>query len=254
VRRVPRDGAFPLSYTLDSIGPLANSAACCAAYDSILADDPTPPAPLQARGLRLLVPRGSALEDLDAPVAKAFQDALHVLGKAGALIEERALPAFDRQAEYFRNGGFAAAEAYAIHRGRAGRFAEYDPRIAKRVVLGKDIAGYELVELGLLREAYQREVGAAVAAFDAFVMPTAPCVAPTIAEAEASDEAYFRWNGRILRNTGLVNFLDGCALSLPCQAPGTAPVGLMLGGVAMQDRHLLGVGIAVEGALAAGRA
>jgi aspartyl-tRNA(Asn)/glutamyl-tRNA(Gln) amidotransferase subunit A len=254
VRRVPRDGAFPLSYTLDSIGPLANSAACCAAYDSILSGDATPPAPLQARGLRLLVPRGSALEDLDTPVAKAFQDALHAMSRAGALIEERALPAFDRQAEYFRNGGFAAAEAYAIHRGRAARFADYDPRIAKRVVLGKDIAGYELVELGLLREAYQREVGAAVAAFDAFVMPTAPCVAPTIAEAEASDEAYFRWNGRILRNTGLVNFLDGCALSLPCQAPGTAPVGLMLSGVAMQDHHLLGVGIAVEGALAAARA
>jgi aspartyl-tRNA(Asn)/glutamyl-tRNA(Gln) amidotransferase subunit A len=254
VRRVPREGAFPLSYTLDSIGPLANSAACCAAYDGVLSGDATPPPTLQARGLRLLVPRSSALEDLDGPVGKAFEAALQALAGAGALIEERAVPAFDRQAEYFRNGGFAAAEAYAIHRGRAARLAEYDPRVAKRVVLGKEIAGYELVELALLREWYQGEVGAAVAGFDAFLMPTAPCVAPAIAETEASDEAYFRWNGRILRNTGLVNFLDGCALSLPCHAPGTAPVGLMVCGMAMQDRYLLGVGIAVEGALAALRA
>src|SRR5213078_2556683 len=35
-RRVPLEGAFPLSYTLDSVGPLANSVDCCAAYDSIL--------------------------------------------------------------------------------------------------------------------------------------------------------------------------------------------------------------------------
>lgn len=254
MRRVPREGAFPLSFTLDSVGPLANSAACCAAFDAVLSGDPSPSLRLRARGLRLLVPRSSALEDLDAPVASAFQQALRTLSQAGALIEERALPAFDRQAEYFRNGGFAAAEAYAIHRGRAARLAEYDPRVAKRVVLGKDIAGFELVELGLVREAYQREVRAAVAGFDAFVMPTAPCVAPTIAEAEASDEAYFRWNGRILRNTGLVNFLDGCALSLPCHAPGTAPVGLMVCGTAMQDSHVLAVGVAVEDALAAARA
>jgi aspartyl-tRNA(Asn)/glutamyl-tRNA(Gln) amidotransferase subunit A len=89
-----------------------------------------------------------------------------------------------------------------------------------------------------------------MAPYDAFLVPTAPCVAPTIAEASASDEAYFRWNGRILRNTGLVNFLDGCAATLPCHARGEAPVGLMVCGVAMADRHVLATARAVEGALA----
>ena len=253
-RRVPRQGAFPLSYTLDSIGPLANTAACCAAYDAVLAGESDPlPAGLPARGLRLLLPRSSALEDLDPEVAKAFDGALAALSRAGAVIEERKVPAFDHQAEYFRNGGFAAAEAYAIHRRWSDRFGDYDPRVAKRVGFGKDIAAWEHVELTLLRDAYMREIGALMAPFDAFVMPATPCVAPAIAEASASDEAYFRWNGRILRNTGLANFLDGCAATVPCHQPGEAPVGLMLSGVAMSDRHVLAVACGVEGVLA-GRA
>jgi aspartyl-tRNA(Asn)/glutamyl-tRNA(Gln) amidotransferase subunit A len=254
MRRVSRQGAFPLSYTLDSVGPLAGSVACCAAYDAILAGEGDAQlAELPARGLRLLLPRSSALEDLDPQVAKAFDASLAALSRAGAAVVEQKVPAFDRQAEYFRNGGFAAAEACAIHRRWAARSGEYDPRVARRVLLGKDIAGWEYVELGLMRDAYIKEVGILMAPFDAFLMPTAPCIAPAITEAGASDEAYFRWNSRILRNTGLVNFLDGCAATLPCQAKGEAPVGLTAGGVAMSDRRLLAVARAVEVALA-GRA
>src|SRR3954463_2119172 len=55
-RRVPRDGAFPLSYTLDSVGPLANSVPCCAAYDAVLADEPGELPTSLAKGLRLLLP------------------------------------------------------------------------------------------------------------------------------------------------------------------------------------------------------
>jgi aspartyl-tRNA(Asn)/glutamyl-tRNA(Gln) amidotransferase subunit A len=250
-RRVPRQGAFPLSFTLDSVGPLANSVACCAAYDAVLAGEPEAPlAELPVRGLRLLVPRCNALDDLDREVAQAFDASLASLSRAGALVEERAVPAFDRQDLYFRNGGFAAAEAYAIHRRWLERLGEYDPRVSRRVVLGKDIAGWEVVELGRLREAFIAGIEELMAPFDAFLLPTTPCVAPTIAEASASEEAYFRWNGRILRNTGLVNFLDGCAATLPCHAPGTAPVGLMVSGLAMSDRRLLAVARAVEGALA----
>ena len=250
-RRVPRQGAFPLSYTLDSVGPLANTVACCAAYDAVLAGEPDSALKeLPARGLRLLLPRSSAIEDLDPAVAKAFESSLAALSRAGAVIEERKVPSFDRQTEYFRNGGFAASEAYAIHKRWAARFAEYDPRVAKRVALGKDIAAWEHVELGLMREAYMKEAGELMAPFDAFLIPTTPCVAPTIAEASASDEAYFRWNSRILRNTGLANFLDGCAATLPCHAPGEAPVGLMVCGVAMSDRHVLAAARAVEGVLA----
>jgi aspartyl-tRNA(Asn)/glutamyl-tRNA(Gln) amidotransferase subunit A len=255
MRRISREGAFPLSYTLDSVGPLANTIACCAAYDAVLAAEENPRlAALPAKGLRLLVPRSSVLEDLDPEVGKAFDAALAALGRAGATLEERKVPAFDRQGEYFKSGGFAAAEAYQIHRPYADRWSEYDPRVARRIGYGKDIAGWELVELGLLRQAYMDEIGRLAAPFDAFLMPTAPCIAPTIAEASASDDAYFKWNGRILRNTGIVNFLDGCAATVPCHPAGTAPVGLMVCGVAMADRHVLAAARAIEAVLAKSRA
>lgn len=248
--RLPREGAFPLSFTLDSVGPLANSVACCAAYDAVLSGEGDPSLPaMELKGLRLLLPRSSALDDLDADVAKAFESTLQKLSRAGAAIVERPTPAFDRQAEYFKGGGFAGAEAYYIHRERLDRLGEFDPRVGKRIVLGKDISGPEYVALGFLRRQYQAEVGAAMSGFDAFVIPSAPCVAPSIAEADASDEAYFRWNARLLRNHGLVNFLDGCALSLPCHEPGAAPVGLMVAGLGGWDRRLLATGCAIERAL-----
>jgi aspartyl-tRNA(Asn)/glutamyl-tRNA(Gln) amidotransferase subunit A len=249
-RRIPRDGAFPLSYTLDSVGPLGNSVAACAEIDAILAAEPAHAlTTLPVRGLRLMVPRSSALDDLDAPVEHAFAAALATLARAGAAIIERPMPMFDRQAEYFRSGGFAGAEAYAIHQPHLAHLAEYDPRVGQRVILGNALTGADYVELGRLRSAFIDEVEAAAAPFDAILMPTVPCVAPTIAECTASDEDYFRWNARILRNTGLVNFLDGCAVTLPCQAPDTAPVGLSVCGTAMSDRYTLAVAAAIEAVL-----
>jgi aspartyl-tRNA(Asn)/glutamyl-tRNA(Gln) amidotransferase subunit A len=249
--RVPLDGAFPLSFTLDSIGPLANSVECCAAYDAVLSGEATLLADLDVRGLRFLLPRSSAIEDLDAHVGTTFEAALKALSRAGASVLEVAVPAFDRQAEYFKGGGFAGAEAYYLHRERLDRVAEFDPFVGKRVLLGKDLSAADYVALKFLREDYQREIGALLAPYDALVMPTAPCVAPAIAEASASEEAYFRWNTRLLRNHGLINFLDGCAVSLPCHAKGSAPVGLMVCGTAGTDRRILAVSRAIERALSA---
>jgi aspartyl-tRNA(Asn)/glutamyl-tRNA(Gln) amidotransferase subunit A len=249
-RRVPREGAFPLSFTLDSIGPLANSVACCAAYDAILAGDKPELLPeLPAKGLRLLLPRSSALDDLDANVTRTFVSTLSRLSKAGAVLTEVKVPAFDRQAEYFKGGGFAGAEAYYIHKPYLSRAAEYDPRVVKRVMMGWEASAADYLLLGELRTAFIREVETLAAPYDAIVMPTTPCTAPTIAETQASDEDYFRWNARIMRNTGLINFLDGCAATLPCHAKGAPPVGLMVCGTAMSDRRTLAVAAAIEQAL-----
>jgi len=246
-RRVPREGAFPLSFTLDSIGPLANSVACCAMYDAILAGEAAVPLPeVPAKGLRLLLPRSSALDDLDACVTRTFVSTLAKLSKAGVAFTDVKVPAFDRQNEYFKAGGYASAEAYHVHKPYLARLAEYDPRVGKRVLLGKDFLASDYLALGELRAAFIREVEALAAPYDAIVMPTTPCMAPTIAETEASDDEYFRWNFRIMRNTGLVNFFDGCAVTLPCHARGAPPVGLMVCGTAMSDRRTLAVAAAVE--------
>jgi aspartyl-tRNA(Asn)/glutamyl-tRNA(Gln) amidotransferase subunit A len=91
------------------------------------------------------------------------------------------------------------------------------------------------------------DLESAVRGFDALLMPTTPDTAPTIAEVIASDETYFRFNSRMLRNPALINLFDGCALSIPCHRPGDAPVGLMVAGVSGQDSRVLSSGIAIEG-------
>ena len=90
-----------------------------------------------------------------------------------------------------------------------------------------------------------------MAPFDALICPTVPCVAPTIDEVSASAEAYVNANLRLLRNTGVANMLDGCAITLPCHSPsdGELPVGLMLVGVGGSDRRLLAIAQGVEAAL-----
>jgi aspartyl-tRNA(Asn)/glutamyl-tRNA(Gln) amidotransferase subunit A len=197
-----------------------------------------------------MLPESSALRDLDAEVEKAFQQAIASLGKAGAAIAEVPMPAFDRQSEYFKGGGFAGAEAYYLHRPNIDRLAEYDPWVAKRVLMSKDLSAADYVGFGFLREEFMKSTAIAAAPFDAILMPTVPCVAPAIAEAGKSDEDYFRWNFRIMRNTGLVNFLDGCAATLPIHERGAAPVGLMVCGIAGTDRRTLAVAAAIERALA----
>jgi Asp-tRNA(Asn)/Glu-tRNA(Gln) amidotransferase A subunit family amidase len=87
---------------------------------------------------------------------------------------------------------------------------------------------------------------ACIAPFDALIMPTVPIIAPTIADLEASEEAFFKANGLLLRNPSAINLLDGCAVSLPCHEPGTLPVGLMVAGAAMSDSKILAVARAIE--------
>ena len=91
--RIPRDGVVPLSTTLDSIGPLANSIACCAIADAVMAGEPAEaPAPMPVDGLRLLVPRSHVFEGLAPEVAAAFEAACSALSRAGARITDRPLP------------------------------------------------------------------------------------------------------------------------------------------------------------------
>lgn len=249
--RIPREGAFPLSWTLDSVGPLANSVACCATYDAILAGAPADSLPdWSLKGLRLMVPTSILTQELDPAVAQAFERSLSALSKAGALVTELAVPAFTRAMDLYKNGGFAGAEAYAIHRSRLeSRAAQYDPRVSKRVILAKGFAAADYIQLGLDRVAFIREAEALGASYDAMVYPTVAATAPTIEETDRSDEDYFRWNLRLLRNTGLANVLDGCCVTLPCHSPGAAPVGFSVAGFAGADRRILTVARAVEQAL-----
>jgi len=137
-RRVPLDGAVPLSFTLDSIGPLARTVNCCAVLDAVLANEPfTPLQPRPIKGMRLAVPNTVALDDLEDAVAKTFERALEKLAREGALIERIAVPEFLDIAPMSAKGGFAAAESYAWHRYLIVAKGDiYDPRVASRIMRG----------------------------------------------------------------------------------------------------------------------
>jgi aspartyl-tRNA(Asn)/glutamyl-tRNA(Gln) amidotransferase subunit A len=250
--RVPRDGTLPLSRSLDSIGPIARSVACCALLDSILTDAPPDlPEELPLAGLRLAVPTTLALDGMDATVAVAFRTVLDRLSQAGVRITEIAVPEFAALASINAKGGFTAAEAWHWHRGLIEKAANrYDPRVLTRIRRGADITAAEYQDLLAARAAWITAVEKRMEPFDALAMPTVPVVAPKIADLE-DDAAFGTTNLLILRNPTLINFLDGCALSLPCHAAGEAPVGLMLAGKCGGDRRLIALGLAVEAALAA---
>jgi len=248
--RVPREGATPLSTTLDSIGPIGLSAACCALTDAVMAGEPPEaPAAVPPDGLRLGIPQTVMLDDLEAPVAAAFERAVGTLSRAGARIIELPLEMLGDSARINIKGGLPVAEAFAWHEPLIKRRGQdYDPRIRTRIERGRDMTAGEYIRLLSARAQFIRRFDAATQAFDALVMPTVPMTAPPMA-AFARDEDYARLNLKLLRNTAIINFLDRCALTLPIQSPGTAPVGLMVAGRHGEDRRLLAIGSGIETAL-----
>jgi aspartyl-tRNA(Asn)/glutamyl-tRNA(Gln) amidotransferase subunit A len=246
-RRVPTQGAFPLSYSLDSIGPIASTVTCCAVMDAVLAGEPSfdlPPVPVE--GLRLAVPQTMVLDGMDDAVAAAFASALAALRKAGARVSDIPMREFADYGPLNAKGGIPPAEAYAIHRALIAKgAAQYDPRVLVRILRGKEQDAADFIDLVRARADFIRRVGAVTANYDALVMPTTPITAPCIDDLKPED-AYRHVNAAVLRNPSIANFLDRCSISLPCHRAGDAPVGLMLIGEHGADRRLLAIAAAVE--------
>ncbi len=250
-RRVPIAGVLPLSPTLDSIGPLANSVACCAVFDAVLAGEaPGPVAHLPLAGLRLAVPTNFVLDGLDADVAASFERALKRLADAGAAISAVRFGQFDEIARANAAGGFAGVEAYAWHRRLLAEKGDaYDPQVRRRILRGEAMSGADYLDLLAARNSIRASMDAATREYDAVLMPTCPLAPPPVARLEADAIEYNRVNLLQLRNPSLGNFLDRCAISLPCHVRGEAPVGLMLMGETMGDARLFSLAASVEAAL-----
>jgi aspartyl-tRNA(Asn)/glutamyl-tRNA(Gln) amidotransferase subunit A len=243
-RRIPTAGAFPLSFTLDSIGPLARSVADCAKTDAVMAAEAFAPLePLALAGLRFGVLEGMPLDGLDNTVAAAFAAAIARLDGAGVRITHETIPLLDEMNTVNTKGGVVPPEACAIHRERiARRGADIDPNVRTRIERGCAVAAADYVETLRARERLIREMDRRLAAFDALVMPTTPIVAPTIAEV-ADQKRFFACHHALIRSTAIGNFFDLCGISLPLSA--ALPVGLMLVARNGQDRALLRIAAAV---------
>jgi aspartyl-tRNA(Asn)/glutamyl-tRNA(Gln) amidotransferase subunit A len=245
-QRVPTDGAFPLSFSLDSIGPMACTVADCALADAVMAgDEPETVAPVALAGLRIGALQGLVLTSVDGTVGRSYPAALVRLAKAGVLLSDQKLALIDAMVEVNALGGLAPPEAFMIHRDRIKRRGdEIDPNVRVRIVRGGEMPAADYVYSQRRRAELIRAMDAALADYDAFVWPTTPIVAPTIAEME--DPKVFSANNMLLlRNTNVVNFFDLCAITLPLPGDGL-PCGLMLVARNGADHRLFQIAAAVE--------
>ena len=249
-RRVPLDGGVPLSFTLDSFGPLANSVQCCAALDAVLADEPIPQLrPWPIKGMRLAVPTTVVLDDLDDAVAKTFERAIETLSRAGAQIERIEMPEFLDVGVMNTKGGFAAVESYAWHRYLLTSKGDvYDPRVSARILRGEAVSAADYIDLVNARRSLIMRAAARLAPYDALLMPTTANTPPRIADL-ADDKAYAVANLRSLRNCSLINMIDGCAISIPAHREGEVPVGVMLAASAGADRRIFELAAGMEAAI-----
>ncbi len=250
-RRVPLDGGVPLSFSLDSFGPLARTVGCCAVLDAVLADEPVIPLqPRPIRGLRLAVPTTIVLDELDDAVARTFDRVLETLSRRGALIERIEVPEFLDVAQMNAKGGFAAAESYAWHRHLiASKGDIYDPRVASRIMRGESQSAADYVDLLGARRSLIARIAVRLAPYDAMILPTTANTPPRIADLVADDKAFTGANLLALRNCSLINVIDGCAISLPAHREGEVPVGLMLAATGGADRRIFELAAGMEGVI-----
>ena len=250
-RLVPTTGAVPLSTSLDTVCALTRSVRDAITVHEVLAARGVQLAGKPLSSCRLALARTQMQDDLDDTVGQAFENSVQVLRRAGAQIEEIPLHEIGELAGINATGGLSAAESFAWHRMLIAQHqAEYDPRVAMRILRGADMSAADYIDLLAARRDWIARMETRLHGFDAVLSPTVPLVAPAIARVLTDDIEFFRINGLLLRNTSVVNMLDGCAISLPCHAPGQLPVGLMLWHSALQDDAVLDVALQVETALA----
>ena len=244
------EGTVPLSRSLDSAGPIARSVDCCAIMYAALSGQEIGADAPAVKGLRFGFTTDYVGTHVEPQVQRAFERALDTLRAAGAQVEQFDFPELLELPVINGGGGLVAAEAWHWHRALLEeRGGQYDQRVAARIRRGQQQGAADYIDL---LDARARLIAAAerrLAPFDAWLMPSVAILAPQVGPLEADDATFFATNGLVLRNASVINFLDGCALSVPCQAQGELPVGLGICALAGKDARVLQIGRAVEAML-----
>ncbi len=249
-RLTPAEGAIPLSTSLDTVGAITRSVRDAALLHGILAGRELQLPRRTLQSLRIGVPQTLMLDQLEAGVADAFERTLALLREAGARVETLELRELGELAQINAGGGFAPVEAWAWHRRYLVEHeSAYDPRVARRIRRGEQMSGADYVDLLAARRDWISRMRAQLQCFDVMLSPTVPIVAPPLAPLIDDDDKFFAVNAQLLRNPSVINFLDGCALSLPCHQAAELPVGLMVWQHEMADDAVLAASLLIEQAI-----
>ncbi|WP_095084789.1 amidase [Mesorhizobium sophorae] len=253
-RRVPLTGAFPLSGTLDSIGPLARTVAQCAAADAVMAgEEAAALTSISLAGLRVGIPRGLLFEETQGEVATAFDRCLRKVELAGAGVADLSIDdLLGEMRAATKRGSIAAMEGAEIHADwlATGASVPVDPHVSGPLSRAAMLPTPVYIRTMRRRAALAAAIDERLASVDVLALPTTPVTAPTIVSMVDDAELRDRTEGLLLRNTQVANQFDLCAISLPM--PGMVrPAGLMLVARNGHDRRLLRIAAEIESLLGA---
>jgi len=248
--RVPTHGAIELARSLDTVCAMTKSVSDCLSIDAVLSGAHLDVKARAVKGARFVVSKTLMQDDLETPVAKAFERTLKLLSKEGAIIKELDLKEFAEVAQLNVPGGLSPIESYAACKEYVDNAShQMDHRVVQRMVMGKGVSAADYIRLLDARQDWIARTGHILGGFDALLSPTVPMQAPQTQPLLDSDDEFFRVNKLLLRNTFAINFLDGCAYSIPMQTADELPIGLMLSACAGADARLSEVALGVEWSL-----
>ena len=262
VGQISRAGVFPLSWSLDSVGPLTRTAEDAALiYDAIAgpdADDDSTRDYHKAdvlarldsgvRGLRLSFAENVFFDDADDEVAALVRATGDVFTKLGAQTGSINFPEAQRAMELNPRGLVIAAEAYTLNRDLLdNHFDELDPIVAHRMIKGAETPAHEYLRAELDWRELRASTMQQFAEIDALLCPTVMIPSIPVAELTQDMELYSRRNLQCLRNTAIGNILNLCAVTVPCGFSREGlPVGLMIYGKSFDEAMVLRIGHAFQ--------
>jgi aspartyl-tRNA(Asn)/glutamyl-tRNA(Gln) amidotransferase subunit A len=243
-------GVYPLSHSLDSLGPLTRSVQDAVWIDAAMRGLTCPTIgkrPLA--GLEVVIPTNVVFDGAETGVVDAFEAAVGRLSAAGVIFTRMEIPEFSEILQLMAtHGALVTAEAYWLHRERimGSDAGMIDSRVVARTRIGQTITTADYIDILSARTrliaSVDQLLGNRLIAF-----PTVAHVAPPVAPLVSDDDVFVATNGRTLRNTLLGNFLDWCGVSIPCgTGDADMPVGFLLSGTARDDERLLSVALAAE--------
>ncbi len=241
-RLVPTAGVLPLSPSLDTVGAITHDVATAIRAHEILAARRVPRARKALNQYRIAIADNVFFDGIGEETGRIWQQAVQTLTNAGLKIVRIQLPELSEISAINQAGGFSPIESYRWHKNLIAVQQEaYDPRVAKRILLGSLASDADYAQLLAHRADWMLRVSHKLSAFDAVLSPTVPIAAPTIDSLASDDDEFFRVNALLLRNPSIVNLLDGCAIALPPN--------LMLWQASLHDDAILNLALAVEAAL-----
>lgn len=246
----PRNGIFPLSTTLDTLGPLAADVESCIGVSQILNGRAvSTPKPTLINTLKFLIPTNVVFDGAQDAVVHNFEACVRELEIAGATITRGFCTEFDKIKTLSAEHGYLAGpEALDLHWGlvHSADAARMDPRVLSRIFEAGEMSARDFILIQRTRAKLIKENRQALGG-QIVLFPTTPITAPEIEPLKQDDDLYLRTNKLMLRNTSLGNFLDWCGVALPNGTDqNQMPTSILMSMQGGRESELLAAALSIE--------